>query len=213
MLSYAFVDTKSYTKLTLIGEDVYGYGSTDPYESIQVNFEHDDPTISISYKFCIIKNNKVIIELPKMILVKWAIACSENVLPIFEKEIPNENRPRNALEMAKKLMKEHDLDIDEENIIFDSLLTLNKIQAIRDITSYPLASLSESIFSMYSSSRLTIFPRRAAYYAEIAGSQSNMPQILWQRIKLRSIIDRYLVKDLIYLKLPKDLLQKIWLFI
>jgi hypothetical protein len=35
-------------------------------------------------------------------LVLWVIDCAHSVLPIFESEYPNDNRPRNAIEAAKK---------------------------------------------------------------------------------------------------------------
>ena len=37
--------------------------------------------------------------------VKWAIYCAEQVLPIFETKYPDDKRPRQAVEAAKKYLK------------------------------------------------------------------------------------------------------------
>ncbi|MFZ2310795.1 MAG: putative immunity protein [Patescibacteria group bacterium] len=39
------------------------------------------------------------------ILAAWAIKCAEKVLPFFEKAYPQDNRPRQALEVGKKWIK------------------------------------------------------------------------------------------------------------
>ena len=38
-------------------------------------------------------------------LVIWAADCAEHVLPYFEKEYPNDKRPRKAIETARKWLK------------------------------------------------------------------------------------------------------------
>ena len=45
--------------------------------------------------------------------LQYAIACAELVLPIFEKKYPQDNRPRAAIEAAKKVL-EDDSEINRD---------------------------------------------------------------------------------------------------
>ena len=38
-------------------------------------------------------------------LVLWATECAEHVLPYFEENYPNDNRPRNALEAGRACVR------------------------------------------------------------------------------------------------------------
>ena len=39
-------------------------------------------------------------------LVIWAALCAEHVLPYFEKECPEDDRPRKAIEEARRWVRE-----------------------------------------------------------------------------------------------------------
>jgi len=54
-------------------------------------------------KLVLVLEDQIVYELPlKMISVKWAVACAERCLHIFEEKIPDDNRPRLAIEAARQ---------------------------------------------------------------------------------------------------------------
>lgn len=56
-------------------------------------------------KFSIIYKDPIFLDLIEKtnhkILAKWAIDCTEHVMPFFEKKYPDDIRPRNAIETLK----------------------------------------------------------------------------------------------------------------
>ena len=50
---------------------------------------------------CLQPIKKLVEKQKRRVLVKWAIECAEDILPIFENKFPKDNRPREALEAAK----------------------------------------------------------------------------------------------------------------
>ena len=91
----------------------YGYDILSNYLGGDINYGMDKP---ISLIKCLESNPiedviwalKATLEDSKEFSKQFAIACAEHVLPIFEKEFPEDKRPREALEAAKagKLTKE-----------------------------------------------------------------------------------------------------------
>jgi hypothetical protein len=70
-----------------------------------------DPYLALNnrgnkFELCIVKDGKTIQVLPtKIIFVKWAIACAQRVLKTFEHKYPNDKKPRQAIEAAKRWLK------------------------------------------------------------------------------------------------------------
>ena len=46
------------------------------------------------------------LNLPHELNVAFAVVCARHVLPIFEREFPNDKRPRAAIEAAKRWLEE-----------------------------------------------------------------------------------------------------------
>ena len=57
-----------------------------------------------SDKFCA-PEMRLLQEIPKKVLIQFAIDCARKVLPVFEREYPNDKRPRKAIEAAEIYLK------------------------------------------------------------------------------------------------------------
>ena len=57
-----------------------------------------------SDKFCA-SEMRLLQEIPKGVLIQFAIDCARKVLPVFEKEYPNNKRPRKVIEAAELYLK------------------------------------------------------------------------------------------------------------
>ena len=65
----------------------------------RIFYQHNN----FKYKIVLVLENKIMYELPlKIISVKWAVALAEKVLHFFEEKKPLDNRPRLAIEAAKR---------------------------------------------------------------------------------------------------------------
>jgi hypothetical protein len=79
-------------------------------EKVDTSFE--DPYSALFYRkrgeeLCIVENGKVKeILLTRLILIKWVVLCAERALKIFEEYVPNDKRPLQAINAAKKWVHE-----------------------------------------------------------------------------------------------------------
>jgi len=156
------------------------------------------------FEYLIFKNKLVLVledqiayELPlKMISVKWAVACAERCLHIFEEKIPDDNRPRKAIEAAKQWI------IDPTNAVARA----RDAYAAADDAGYATnaaASAASAAYAAYAAhdvhntnvasyAACAAARAAAANSATYAKSANYAAEQKWSRNKLKEIVGEYL---------------------
>ena len=157
--------------------------------------------------FCL--ENKIIYKLPlKMISVKWAVACAEKDLYIFEKHTPFDNRPRLAIEAAKQWI------IDQTNSDYsdDAAYASSVIDGAAYCTAPPVAAAAYFAYAAVTYANTdfdfvvayahaadswacdaissAIYAANADAYADVVTAYSDYQN--WSRNKLKEIVEEYL---------------------
>jgi len=187
--TYAFSDSA-------INSSVNNYDN--PYDAFQTRPNNDS-------KLYLIKNDndkKIQKDIQilnildtKIILIKWAVACAEHVLNIFEEKYPDDKRPRKSIEAAINWIK----DPSEQNreICKDSAAAAasapytNADAACRaaNAASYASCAVSSAPINTY-------FSVSNASYSSSKASNNESSEIIWQRQKLQEIINEYIPKEI-----------------
>ena len=174
--------------------------------------------------FC--RENKIMCELPlKMISVKWAVACAEKVLHIFEKKRPLDNRPRLAIEAAKQWIIDQTTGAADTDVVnhdtacaagaaYSAAIAYgfgfgddNAIGAVADAA---YAAGDAAYASTYYTTRAAVYSTRATVYA--AGADSvNVNYFIsghqnWSRNKLKEIGLEYIFEKMSIIKILKHLI-------
>ena len=187
----------------------------NPYDAMpQLNIY-----IPNNLNFCLSKHNKIIEILPtQLICNKWAIACIEHILPIFE-DIHDKN-PRNYIQILKNSLKNFNkISIMEvynktkyEQIKHLSRKSTVLYQAINDSANTFLNisfsshhDSSSPIFLAYSSSRMLAMNKNlpCMYYEKI-NKIIEIKEVEWQKNSLLKIIKS---SSKFYKKYLKDTLK------
>jgi len=133
-------------------------------------------------KLVLVIEDQIVYELPlKMISVKWAVACAEKCLHIFEKARPNDNRPKKAIEAAKQWI------IDQTNT--------TAADDVYTAAVYVDDAANAAYSAAYAASRAS-HASTSAYYAAVAVANSsdiNTAEQKWSRNKLKEIVGEYII--------------------
>jgi len=146
-------------------------------------------------KLVLVLENRIAYELPlKIISVKWAVACAERCLHFFEEKIPDDNRPRKAIEAAQQWI------IDQTNATATAAhIAYAAVYAYNDAAASPTAAVYAANAAANAANAAAYSARSAAYAATYAAanfayaandSDVNAEQ-KWSRNKLIEIVGEY----------------------
>jgi len=148
-----------------------------------------------------------------MISVKWAVACAERCLHFFEKERPNDNRPRLAIEAARQWIIDPIAAVytvayaaDAADAVYadyaadyaaaaaalyaaaaaNSADTAANAYAARTADTASADAARTAYDAAYYAAAAAAYAARTAYYAAYAAEQK------WSRNKLKEIVGEYL---------------------
>ena len=156
------------------------------------------------HKIVLVLENKIMYELPlKMISVKWAVALAERSLHFFEDKIPNDNRPRLAIEAAKQWIIDPTIDSD---YVAHAAHAAHAARAAAHAAVYADAvsfyqhnkqySAAAAAAHLATASGFACFaaadPGNAAVYAADIADGVYDDQQNWSRNKLKEIVEEYL---------------------
>ncbi|MGE5290008.1 MAG: putative immunity protein [Micromonosporaceae bacterium] len=92
-------------------------------------------------------------------LIGWAVACAERVLPVFERELPRDERPRAALEAARTFAR------GEISIGAARKLAIAAHAAARQASTPAATAAARACGQALSVAHMAGHARGAAYYA------------------------------------------------
>ena len=139
---------------------------------------------NFKYKLVLVFEDLIVYELPlKMISVKWAVACAERYLHLFEKERPDDNRPRKAIETAKQWI------IDKTD---DNTAAAAAYAAYAAATAATTNATNAARIAAYASRASTSAASVARAAARSADTSANASEQKWSRNKFKEIIGEYL---------------------
>ena len=150
----------------------------DPYDAYDNRAQNKQLSLII---------NGVIVEHldTKLISVRWAIACAERVLPIFERWNSDDKRSRRAIEVAKLWVLEH-----TKATVFAVSDAAAAYEAAYDADAAYDATYSVA-YATYDVNAHSAAHAAAAHAASTMGA-SRDAEIQWQRSQLKKIIKEHL---------------------
>lgn len=179
------------------------HASKTAFDSLQ--YIYGDKLVEVEAEDIIGDNDKfvsskmrVVKELPtKKIMLKFAIECAKRVLPILEKKYPNDNRPRNAIEIAENILI--GATYSSTDVAY---ATANAAWLTTDILAYAAACVARSAAYTARSAACAVksvvwltadAAARSAEYAVDAIAYTTEPtaERKWQSEKLQEIIEEY----------------------
>ena len=155
-------------------------------------------------KLVLVLKNQIAYELPlKMISVKWAVACTERCLHIFEEERPNDNRPRLAIEAARQWIIDPTINTDHAHAAAAHAAHAARAAnaANTDAAAANAASAASAAYAAYAAydvhntnvaSYAACAAVRAAYAASASDAAAAAVEQEWSRNKLIEIVGEYL---------------------
>jgi len=189
----------------------------DPYDAFQNR--------NNKKQLCIVSDNLVLHILDtKMISIKWAVACANHVLHIFEEQYPDDKKPRQAIETAYNWIK----DPSKKNRMAckDAAYTSNTSSGASAVA---FSTVYTACIAYTSDTSDTAYAYAADYaYIAALNASSAAPdkssEIKWQRKKLNQIVYEEILMLLVksqyqridnklVRKIPKELLEYIVSFI
>ena len=145
-------------------------------------------------KLVLVFENKIAYELPlKMISVKWAVACAERSLHIFEEKRPLDDRPRLAIEAAKRWII--DPRTDASSYYVQSMGAATGPAYAAAYTAASAGASDGDNAASYAAFAVAYADNTIAVYYANAGAIYNAAysdQQNWSRNKLKEIVEEYL---------------------
>lgn len=131
------------------------------------------------------KLKKEVMKVNKNQAMIWAIECAQRVIHHFEKFNPNDSRPRNALEIARRWLK--------GEVIFKEIRrsSLNAHAAARDSKNFAAIYAARSCAHAVATAHVITHAARAALYAlkviEVVNPDLVDDELSWQLEYLKRI--------------------------
>jgi len=156
-------------------------------------------------KLVLVLENRIAYELPlKIISVKWAVACAERCLHFFEEKIPDDNRPRKAIEAAQQwIIDQTNATANAARIAYAAVYATQAAHASRaDVTAYYAAdAAADAARATANAANAASNAAASAYYAANAAANAanaanadstDLSEQKWSRNKLKEIVGEYL---------------------
>jgi hypothetical protein len=185
--------------------EVYAYAFV--YRTVSKRYE--DPYLayqnhSSQTTLCRILSDQVVEILPeRLISVKWAVACAQRVLNVFEKQYPDDKRPRQAILATKQWIKIVEtrasfttIQIAEQNVMNAANAATNATEDIyKEIQIYVANVVACAAEAAACAANTVTTKDAAATYAMCTANVATIcvsnkeKEVMWQKKKLLEIIN------------------------
>jgi len=136
-------------------------------------------------KLVLVLENQIAYELPlKMISVKWAVACAEKCLHFFEEKMPDDNRPRKAIEAARQWIIDPTANARVADAAYDAYAAADDAASVNSYAAYAANAAASAAAATANDYVAAV---NAAGYAAVYATEQK-----WSRNKLKEIIGEYL---------------------
>jgi len=127
-----------------------------------------------SDKFCA-SEMRLLQEIPKKVLIQFAIDCAKKALPVFEREYPNDKRPRKVIKAAELYLKNPNaLTCDAARTAYDASEAACTASAARATwAGYDASQADSTTWAAWAArAARAAYTASTAYYASYAASEA-----------------------------------------